>query len=302
MRAALPVLYLAAGWALARLGFDWRRPMARALSLVVIPVVIAFHVAGANAALAGSMLCALGWMLALFAIGHRLSRDPVDSLCFCYLNIGWFGLPVAASALGPQAVSLFATFYVASSILGNALGPAWLLRHARGSAPAGSPAHSGSRVGVLGHAWRTPALRALLAGLCLWPFRSWLGVHAGWLDEAARMLLGILGMMVLGAWLAHTPLDMAELLRAPKWLALRTATSLLVLTLLWAVTSRLGRSPLQGQAGAAVLLSLLPPAANIVVLETEALRTGHSAPRIASASVCSLGAIALYVAWLHVRA
>ena len=302
MHAVLPLVYLAAGWALVRLGLDWRRIMARALSLVVIPIVIVFHVAGGNAALVGMMLCALGWMLALFAIAHLLGRDPVDTLCFGYLNIGWFGLPVAATALGPQSVSLFTAFYIASSIVGNVLGPAWLLRHARDGSAAGLPARGASPSGLLRHAWRTPALRALLAGLCLLPVGPWLGGHAGWLDEGARMLLGMLGMMVLGAWLAHATLGVAELRSALGWFVLRAALSLLVLTLLWAVTSRFGRSPLQGQAGAVVLLSLLPPAANIVVLETEALRTGHSAIRIASASVWSIGAIALYVAWLHVGA
>lgn len=302
MRAVLPLMYLAAGWALARLGLDWRRAMSRALSQAVIPLVIVFHVARADAALVGLMLCALVWMLALFAMGHRLSRDPVDSLCFCYLNIGWFGLPVATSALGPEAVSLFTTFYVASSILGNALGPAWLLHHAPGTSGAGRPARANSMSGWLRHAWRTPALRALAVGLCLLPVGPWLGVHAAWLDEGARILLGMLGMMVLGAWLAHAPLGVAELRRAFKSFVLRAGLSLLVLALLWAVTSRIGRSPLQGQVAAMVLLSLLPPAANIVVLETEALRSGHSAARIASASVWSLGAIALYVAWLHVVA
>lgn len=295
MRAVLPLLYLAAGWAMVRLGLDWRRGMSRALSLVVIPVVIVFHVAGGSAALAALMLCALVWMLALFGIAQWLSREPVDALCLCYLNIGWLGLPVAASALGPPAVSLFTAFYIASSILGNALGPAWLLHRARDASAIGSPAAGSARTGWWRHAWRTPALRAMLVGLCLLPCGPWLAAHAAWLDQGARVLLGVLGMMVLGAWLAHAPLSVADLLHALRWFALRAALSLLVLALLWFITSRFGRSPLQGQASAAVLLSLLPPAANILVLETEALGSGRSATRIAAATVWSLGAIALYV-------
>ena len=292
MRAVLPLIYLAAGWALARMGIDFRRGMSRALSLAIIPVVIVFHVASGTVELAGLMLCAFAWMLALFVAGRCLSRDPIDTLCFCYLNIGWLGLPVASATLGPPAIGLFTAFYVASSILGNGLGPAWLRRHGPENTPAG----------WLGHAWRTPALRALLLGLCLLPFGSWLTTHAAWLNDAARLLLGLMGMMVLGAWLAQAPVGVPELLRTLRWFGWRAAVSLPALALLWALTSRLGDSPLRGQFQGLVLLSLLPPAANIVVLETEALKTGASASRIAGASIWSLCAIAIFVAWIHLAA
>ena len=296
MQAALPVIYLAAGWWLARLGIDWRRGMARVLSLAVIPYVVVFHVAGAMAELAVLMLLALAWMVALFVLGRWLSRDPVDALCFCYLNIGWLGLPVAASTLGPQAVSLFTAFYIASSTLGNSLGPAWLRQ--QGHAPV-APSRTARRAAVRStclQAWRTPALRAFLAGLAALPLGPWLVAHLGWLNQGARFLLGLLGMMVLGSWLAHVPVRRAELLRALPRFALRALLSVCVLATLWRGARLAGLPPLTTGAEALILLSILPPAANIVVLETEVLQTGRSAPRIASGTVRSLGAIAVFVA------
>ncbi len=297
MQAILPLVYLAAGWLLARSGGDWRSLASRLLSVVVIPTVIVLHVVGTDSRLALVMVSAVVWMLLMLALGSASSRDPVEKLCFGYLNIGWLGLPVAAAALDRSAVGVVTTFYVTSSILGNTLGPAWLRRSAP-TAPADRAGSDGSR---LARPWRdaarTPSLRALVAGLCLRPLGPWLAQHASWLAHGATFLLGMLGMMILGSWLAHAPLRAADLWRALPRSALRAALSVLVLGTIGAAGALGGAPAMRITPAVVVLLSILPPAANIVVLETAALRTGRSAPLIAAGTVWSLAAIALYMAY-----
>jgi len=58
-------------------------------------------------------------MTAMLVLSRIFVRDPVENLCFCYLNIGWLGLPIASALFGNTAATVVLSAYIGSSIFGN---------------------------------------------------------------------------------------------------------------------------------------------------------------------------------------
>ncbi len=106
-------------------------------------------------------------MLVLLLVSRVFSRDPVVNLCFCYLNIGWLGLPVASALFGNDAAVIIIAAYVGSSILGNSVGTGML---------------SGNMFNLKKMA-KTPPVLALILGIMLIPLhhkiQQWGAISCG---------------------------------------------------------------------------------------------------------------------------
>ncbi|MCY4753775.1 AEC family transporter [Pelomonas aquatica] len=285
-----PLLYLGTGLALGRSPIDVKGRASALLARVVIPFVIVYNIATARADLFAVIAWVAATMAALLALSRSFTRDPVRNLCFCYLNIGWLGLPVASSLFGDGAATVFVAAYVGSSLFGNSIGAG--LMSGTGPAP-----------------WRqmlkAPPVWALLLGLALHPFAAMLTPPLQPVYGAAKFLMSFLGMAILGIWLAQTPLRARDLRDALVTMATRAAAVALSVTAFVAFARLQELALVVQNRDALYLMALLPPAANIVVLETHYLRTGRSASAIAAGTGLSLAAIAVFATallWLRAPA
>ncbi|MBY0368368.1 MAG: hypothetical protein K2X12_19165 [Burkholderiaceae bacterium] len=285
-----PLLYLGSGLALGRLPIDVKGRASALLTTVVIPFVIVYNIATAQADVFAVIAWVAATMAVLLALSRRVSRDPVRNLCFCYLNIGWLGLPVAASLFGDGAATVFVAAYVGSSLFGNSVGAG--LMSGTGRTP-----------------WRqmlkAPPVWALLLGLALHPFSATLAPALQPVYGAAKFLMSFLGMTILGIWLSRTPLRAQDLRDALATTATRAATVALSVTAFVAFAQLEGLTLVVQNRDALYLMALLPPAANIVVLETHYLRSGRSASAIAAGTILSMAAISVFataVLWLRMPA
>lgn len=274
--------YLGLGWLSARLEWEVRQKAARWLTHYVIPPVIAFNIATHGYPTLVLMLAMAGVTALLLMLHHLHDPDPVRSLCFAYLNIGWLGLPVATALLGGEASVILMSAYVGSSVVGNTMGAALF--------------------GVRLAAWADwlkrlvamPACRAALLGLLLMPWGPSLSRHGEIPYHILKTMMSVLGMGVLGAWLAQSRPDRRAFLCALRLFLLRLPAFGAAFGLLFLLSLGLGVNVPPDLAPSLLLLCLLPPAANIVVLETHYLQAGHSAPVIAAGTAISLASIGGY--------
>ena len=282
MSMLLPVCYMLAGWLWGRWGGDGRQLASKILSRYVIPVVIAWNVATQFTLMSVMLLVSMAAMAIVFAIGRFIMRDVVQQLCLCYLNIGWLGLPIGSLLFGEQAASLMIAAYVGSSIFGNTLGAGLL---------------SARRIS-LQQLVMSPPLLSVAAGILLIPAHAVLTTYATELYGYAKLLMSILGMGILGLWLSATRLQIKDVHSAALSTLYRIGlwATLIVVTGIAIRCTGVVLTPAQWKT--LLLISLLPPAANIIVLETHYAGTGHSAPTILWGTLISLVLIAIYATTL----
>jgi putative permease len=141
----------------------------------------------------------------------------------------------------------------------------------------------------------------VVIGLLCLPAGHFLSVHGAGFYRVLTWVFSFIGMIVLGMWLGAAKLHRADLTRAAGWGVLRTALvsvySLGVLALArWAHDAAgVHFDQLLAYPQVLFILGVLPPAANIVILETHYRHEGTAAPVIAAGAVVSVGLIALAV-------
>ena len=141
----------------------------------------------------------------------------------------------------------------------------------------------------------------MVIGLLCLPAGHFLSVHGAGFYRVLTWVFSFIGMIVLGMWLGAAKLHRADLTRAAGWAVLRAALvsvySLGVLALArWAHDAAgVHFDQLLAYPQALFILGVLPPAANIVILETHYRHEGTAAPVIAAGAVVSVGLIALAV-------
>ena len=116
-----------------------------------------------------------------------------------------------------------------------------------------------------------------------------------------KWLMSFLGMAILGIWLAGIKLHVADIKETVKWIILRAVTVSLFVSAWIFIGGILHLELVTGNKEALFMLSILPPAANIIVLETHYRKTGESAGMIACGTLLSIGLIIVYAAittWL----
>ncbi len=179
----LPFVYLCIGWILGKTSWDLKSSASLLLTKIIIPVVITFNISTQFSDMGGIISATA---LIMIAIGKYTNQDPVMTLCFVYLNIGWLGSPVASALFGNDAAIIFIAAYVGSSIIGNSAGAGML---------------SGKKSSLIKNL-KAPPVMAPIIGIFLIPLRQQIVLWFDYVYDFAKFLLNFLGMGILGLWLA----------------------------------------------------------------------------------------------------
>ena len=275
----------------------------------IIPTVIVYIVATSRPELFFMAASTMVLMALLVRCAAFFTNDPVQRLALVYLNAGIFGIPVVASFWGEEAVRLYVGAYIGNSVMGNILGTSLMRRETNTDGLTTGRAKP-TRKAVTRKATVGAVLRSLLTnrpiiavaiGLICLPAGPFLNTHAAGIYRLITWVFSFVGLMVLGMWLSTARLHRTDLKQAARWALLRVVLvsiySVGILTAAHWMHTHTGVHLDQLLAHPQVLfiLGVLPPAANIVILETHYRHEGTAAPIIASGAVVSLGMIALAV-------
>lgn len=315
MGIILPLLYLGAGFGLAMLlpehwGNRLKESASALLTRWIIPTVIIYTVATSRPELFFVATSTMVLMLLGVLCAGRITGDPVQKLAFVYLNAGLFGIPVVAGFWGEEAVRVYIGAYIGNSIMGNILGTSLLRGGSKteagvgeGNAPDARAARSrgGTLRTVLRGLRTSPPVIAVVVGLLCLPAGPILSQYGAGFYRVLTWVFSFIGMIVLGMWLGAAKLHRTDLTRAAGWALLRAGLvsvySVGVLALArWAHdTAGVHFDQLLAHPQVLFILAVLPPAANIVILETHYRHEGTAAPVIAAGAAVSVGMIALAV-------
>lgn len=313
MGIILPLIYLGIGLGLALLLPErWSTRLKEGASTLltrwIIPAVIIYTVATSRPELFFVAASTMVLMLLGVLCAGRITGDPVQKLAFVYLNAGLFGIPVVAGFWGEEAVRVYIGAYIGNSIMGNILGTSLLRGDARGDSGENSSPRTATAASHLATVRRvlqglrtSPPVIAVVVGLLCLPAGPILSQYGAGFYRVLTWVFSFIGMIVLGMWLGAAKLHRADLTRAAGWALLRAGLvsvySVGVLALArWAHdTAGVHFDQLLAHPQVLFILAVLPPAANIVILETHYRHEGTAAPVIAAGAVVSVGMIALAV-------
>ena len=287
MALILPLLsFLTGYW-----GVQYLKPirpfLAALLARVLIPVLIiynmVFYQEGSLWLIAFSFFCSC----LFFALFYFTLKNKLRALCLSYLNGAWLGIPFALAVFGPQVTSTVVALYIGGSLFGNVC-----------AVMAVSEARQDTRY-ILKNVLFSPPVVALsmAALLSFWDLSHWQQVP--WIEilyQANKVLVTFSGMCVLGMWLSNVRISRFDLMRSLQLIFYRGLFAVLLCVAAYYYLP----IPQQTLTYAVMLMFfLLPPAANIVALETHYQGTGHSAKYIASGTLASAILIALYGVIVH---
>ena len=314
MGMILPLLYLGVGFGLATLlpehwGNRLKESASALLTRWIIPTVIVYIVATSRPELFFMAASTMVLMALLVRCAAFFTNDPVQRLALVYLNAGIFGIPVVASFWGEEAVRLYVGAYIGNSVMGNILGTSLMRREtntdglttSRAKPTRKAVTHKAAVGAVLRSLLTNRPIIAVAIGLICLPAGPFLNTHAAGIYRLITWVFSFVGLMVLGMWLSTARLHRTDLIQALRWAVLRVVLvsvySVGILTAAHWMHTHTGVHLDQLLAHPQVLfiLGVLPPAANIVILETHYRHEGTAAPIIASGAVVSLGMIALAV-------
>lgn len=314
MGMILPLLYLGVGFGLAMLlpehwGNRLKESASALLTRWIIPTVIVYIVATSRPELFFMAASTMVLMTLLVRCAAFFTNDPVQRLALVYLNAGIFGIPVVASFWGEEAVRLYVGAYIGNSVMGNILGTSLMRREtntdglttSRAKPTRKAVTHKAAVGAVLRSLLTNRPIIAVAIGLICLPAGPFLNTHAAGIYRLITWVFSFVGLMVLGMWLSTARLHRTDLTQALRWAVLRVVLvsvySVGILTAAHWMHTHTGVHLDQLLAHPQVLfiLGVLPPAANIVILETHYRHEGTAAPIIASGAVVSLGMIALAV-------
>ena len=314
MGMILPLLYLGVGFGLATLlpehwGNRLKESASALLTRWIIPTVIVYIVATSRPELFFMAASTMVLMALLVRCAAFFTNDPVQRLALVYLNAGIFGIPVVASFWGEEAVRLYVGAYIGNSVMGNILGTSLMRREtntdglttSRAKPTRKAVTHKAAVGAVLRSLLTNRPIIAVAIGLICLPAGPFLNTHAAGIYRLITWVFSFVGLMVLGMWLSTARLHRTDLTQALRWAVLRVVLvsvySVGILTAAHWMHTHTGVHLEQLLAHPQVLfiLGVLPPAANIVILETHYRHEGTAAPIIASGAVVSLGMIALAV-------
>ena len=314
MGMILPLLYLGVGFGLATLlpehwGNRLKESASALLTRWIIPTVIVYIVATSRPELFFMAASTMVLMALLVRCAAFFTNDPVQRLALVYLNAGIFGIPVVASFWGEEAVRLYVGAYIGNSVMGNILGTSLMRREtntdglttSRAKPTRKAVTHKAAVGAVLRSLLTNRPIIAVAIGLICLPVGPFLNTHAAGIYRLITWVFSFVGLMVLGMWLSTARLHRTDLTQALRWAVLRVVLvsvySVGILTAAHWMHTHTGVHLEQLLAHPQVLfiLGVLPPAANIVILETHYRHEGTAAPIIASGAVVSLGMIALAV-------
>lgn len=279
-----PILYLLLGLFLFSHWTQLKDKFSYLLTRCFIPITIVINF---SHELANSILM-VGLFFAIFTfmffIYCKIEKKPILALCFCYLNIGWLGLPIANIFFSPEQNVVLLNAYIGSSIFGNTVGVYALLGDSK-------------QLSLIKLLFQPTILAVILgAALSLLPFDFYLFfIH---IEQYIHILLSFFGMSVLGIWLRYSKLNLYAFRLALSLQIKKVIFFALFLSALWALYIISEHHYWKDIMVVLMFISLLPPAANIIVLETFYNGKGYSAPLIASGTILSLVLLGVVIIFL----
>lgn len=261
--------------------------LATLLARMLIPIVIIYNMVFYQAGSLSLMVFSFIVAVLLFYFFLFLSKDKLQALCFSYVNMAWLGFPFAIALFGPDMSAPMVALYVGGSIFGNI----W--------AVTAVSSRQQSLSSIFTKVLKSPPVIALsIAALCRLLGLQHLAQH-GWIDaiySAAKVGMSFAGMCVLGMWLRQTKVQRADLYYSSRLALLKLGCGVLLCGLTYVL---IPIAQIERFMGVMFLLFCLPPAANIVALETHYQGSGISAKYIASGTMVSCVVILLYGLLLH---
>ena len=257
------------------------------LARVFIPIVIIYNMVFYKSGSIELILFSFFSCFILFFLYLKLSKDRLASLCFSYTNMAWLGFPIAIAIFGAEHSMVMIPLYIGVSIFGNS----WAVTSVS-SAPQ-------SKASLFKKMLSSPPIIALIiAGILrcfdVQQFQNELVVE--WIYTLAKWCMSFAGMCVLGMWLRKTKVYLEDVLISAKLAVLKMLCGLVLCTLAYFF---LPISHIESYIGVMFLLFCLPPAANIVALETHYQGTGISAKYIASGTIVSCVVCVMYGVVIH---
>jgi predicted permease len=292
----LPVIYLFLGVFIKKYNLfqiDIKNILSTLLTKILIPIVIIYNTANYNSNLGyivlGTMLimlilCGIVSIIRFNIFFNSLFQHKSDYLSFFYLNIGWLGLPIAQSLFGEQASNIMLSAYIGSSIFGNTISPSILL-------------FKGINVKNLFNILKLPPVIALFIGFMLIPISDYLYIFNN-IYIICKFLLSFLGMLLLGMWLYGYKISLTDLKQSFYFSLLRGLFIAIIIYFCLKVANYYNIELITSNYLTFYLFAFLPPAANIIALESYYLKTGHSAKTIASGTIISFVFILIYAIFI----
>jgi len=264
-----------------------RPMMAAMLARLLIPLIVIYNMVFYKVGSLWLIGFSIFSSIVLFGLFYIFSRDKLRALCFSYLNGVWLGFPFALALFGPEALNIIVALYIGGSLFGNV-----------SAVVAVSPDKQDPKFIIKNMLKSPPVIALTIAGiLSFWDFSAYESHSAiQWGYQANKFLVTFAGMCILGMWLSKVRIQLSDLKRSLLLIGGR-----FILALALAVGAYfLLPIPHQVLTYAVMMMYfLLPPAANIVALETHYQGTGHSAKYIASGTIASAILIGIYGGVLH---
>lgn len=264
-----------------------KRILSALLTRGFIPVVIIYNMLYYREGSLSLMLLSLGSSIALFAVYNLLFHNRIQALCFSYSNMAWLGFPIAIAIFGPDASAPMIALYIGVSLFGNV----WAV-----TAVSHEPQ---ALAAMFKKVMQSPPVIALLIAALLRLFEFQYIEQHQWVDSIytfSKWAMSFSGMCILGMWLRHTRIQLADLYDSSKVALLKIGCGVVICSVVYWLFPI---PNLPHAIGLLFLLFCLPPAANIVALETHYQGTGTSAKYIAAGTIVSMFIVTIYGVVLH---
>ena len=289
MALLFPVLSFICGLILANYQFSAQlKPLlSLCLARIFIPIVIIYNMIFYKSGSITLILFAFFSCFILFFVYLQLSKDRLAALCFSYTNMAWLGFPIAIAIFGTEHSMAMIPLYIGVSIFGNS----WAV-----TSVSSEPQ---PKLYLLKKMLQSPPVIALIvAGVLrcfdVQHFQNTQLVE--WVYTLAKWSMSFAGMCVLGMWLRKTKVHWADIQTSAKLAVLKMFCGLILCGLAYVL---LPLPNINTYIGVMFLLFCLPPAANIVALETHYQGTGVSAKYIASGTIVSVVVCVVYGVVVH---
>lgn len=282
MALILPLFSFLLGYFAVQYLIKFRNLFAMILAKILIPLIILYNMVFYQQGSVWLMLFSFMASLLLYILFYFRYKDRLKALCLSYLNMAWLGFPFALAIFGAEASSPMVALYIGGSIFGNIC------------AVMAVSTEQQSVLNIVSKVSCSPPVIALTiaALLSFWDFSVY--QQHPWVEHLYQLdkwLMTFMGMCILGMWLSQVQIKKQDLITS-----LGFALQKLVLGVVFCLAAySLLPIPHDFVIFAVILMFfLLPPAANIVALETHYQGTGYSAKYIASGTLVSVVLIGIY--------
>ncbi|WP_122899981.1 permease [Acinetobacter sp. B51(2017)] len=261
--------------------------LAASLARLFIPILIIYNMVFYQQG--GLWLVGLSFLSSVifFSFFYVLRQDKLQALCLSYLNGAWLGFPFALVLFGKEATNTIVALYIGGSLFGNMC-----------AVMAVSQTKQSTSFMIKNVLQSPPVVALSLAGiLSFWDLRAYQYTLAiDLVYQTNKFLVTFVGMCVLGMWLSKVKIQLSDLCLSLHLILIR----MLLAVVICVVAYFLLPIPHLALTYAVIFMFFcLPPAANIVALETHYQGTGHSAKYIASGTIASALIISVYGLLLH---